>query len=511
MYLTFSDGYSAKNIIFDFTAFDGWFLSEELNTANGFPTIQCSDMGAAQQLDWGLFENSTFISGPNPAGQYRYYINVSHIRLELGETDFLLAQENCKVRVLGSVKEWRTFADTPVAHCESLSAEADLSMDVVLVNGEEAFIPYEDTKSTTINFPGGSLDHYVLLLDGAPCAPNCDEIEVQAGDSVTYAVEYSLPFSELKGLNLEAFSPHPVFLLTDVAFADLNNTECFGGEAVFPNASFICIGEEDTFSISVSDPPTYRVSENRNSILFQLAASNLTSSSSSLLQYYYTLEVSGKRFPDELQVTSLAKSVETGCGEHKVANRITVLQPVLRTTTVTTGDDSCAPSGAVTVSAYGSSGYRLSPNQFDSITEVDVGLCSNPAYGGDNRTVVIVVENTGNAPAYQVAIECDMEPIPNASFVLMVLESFQSANVFVTDGQGNPVAFSFGPPSEGYQSSAFGYGSDGYSFNISILENPALDSVRAGSGENMLIVSIDFAIPSDIPFLGEGKCCRYLP
>lgn len=332
----------------------------------------------------------------------------------------------------------------------------------------------------------------VASVNGNPFDPS---VPIAAGDAVTFSLIYDSPIGSFDGLVLTDNLPQNVFDALEVTtFYEPGN-----GPATPPpgQATF---GPADTFYSNLAAPavPTMTLDGPNNQIDFDLSNLNVDPRQPVVVEILVTVTVQDALFSPELlltnQVTAFEDNVAQGTTDSTAIAQFVYAEPDLNISKGVVAFDpapnpdvSLGATGPVTFNDPGTIGPRFA-GQINSTnldtTPIDANITGID--GGDVVTFAIAVENTGRAPngAFDVVIE---DTLP-AGFSL----AGGTGNIFVTDGNGTPVAFT----------------GDLFAGGITLTDPPpaagllegAIASFDATAGDNVIIVTYDVvADPSVTP------------
>ncbi len=314
-----------------------------------------------------------------------------------------------------------------------------------------------DTSEASLTLDRGEIrEKTVTAVNGQPFDP---AVPIAAGDEVTFSIIYDSPLGSFDDLSIVDNLPQNVFtaLELDPTAMDPEKFYAPGDGPAIPPPGFATFGPNDTFyselpnnpMTGVPDLPTVSTNGPNNQIDFDLSNLNVEPRQAVVVEILLTVTVEDALFSADLLLTNQSTAFEANVAQGPPTDttaiaQFTYAEPVLE---ITKGVVAFAPSpnsdvslvGAslpVTFNAPGTAGARFdfSTGQINSSNlEIDADITGVDA--GDILTFAIAVENTGRAPngAFDVVIQ---DTIPT-QFVPVG----GTGNVFVTDGNGNPITF----------------------------------------------------------------------
>lgn len=388
----------------------------------------------------------------------------------------------------------KTFSDVPapgavvgqgdILRDNVTSTAAVLNNDSLETTGNQV----ADGSQAQIEIAAGTLQKSIYAVNGDTNVGV--HPQVTAGDVVTYRLVYTLPNSNFRELTLEDFLPLPIFAANTVtSFQSIVS-------AGAPPSGTAKYGPSDTFSALSGLTPTLSTDSVSNSVRFAWPQYINPDNVTSVVDILFSVTASGEPFADQLLLTNQARATESTSNNEPVVDdqivQLIMTEPVLGITkgVVATNAPTASftgPVGPVNFSAPGSSGYRGSAAiTSDGLAANPVDANLNGVQAGDLVTFAIVIQNTGTGPngAFDVRFH---DTLP-AGFVV----PSGGLNLSVTDGTGASISttdLGGGLFGDGLQLVDPGPTSD---------PAGALDPYDATSGRNIVIVTYDLQVVSDI-------------
>jgi fimbrial isopeptide formation D2 family protein/uncharacterized repeat protein (TIGR01451 family) len=350
----------------------------------------------------------------------------------------------------------------------------------------------DESQATVTLDVGGIREKTVTAVNGVAFDPL---VPIAAGDEVTFSLIYDSPLGSFDGLVLTDNLPQNVFDALEVT----TFYEPGAGPALPPPGQ-ATYGPQDTFFSNLAAPATPGLSTNGpdNQIDFDLSNLNVDPRQPVVVEILVTVTVQDALFSPDLlltnQVTAFENNVAQGTTDTTAIAQFIYAEPELNITKGVVAftpnpnsDVTLGATGPTPFNAPGTVGPRfagtINSTNLD-VTPIDADISGIDA--GDIVTFAIAVENTGRAPngAFDVVIE---DTLP-AGFVL----SGATGNVFVSDGNGNPIAFT----------------GDLFAGGITLTDPPpvgglaegAISAFDATAGDNVVIVTYDLVVdPSVVP------------
>ena len=353
-------------------------------------------------------------------------------------------------------------------------------------------------------------------------AYRCDE-DVFPGDEVTFRLYMIVPSCDAEDVRIEDWLPSPVF---DVPSGW---TEYTGGNATPPVGEWMA-GPKHTVPIG---PSVSTIAPNGVSFDFGHLTDN-GSNAACVIDLLFTVEVSDAPLPDETVVVNIAQECERttyggsscsggscGAGGQRYCQmafaEFTLREPELH---ITKGVVAAIPESDPSASDYGT----FDPEQTGPAGVAFGPPCVSPAFSGDITSngleshpidsnlsdvdaldlirFVLVVENRGGAPAFDVGI---VDSITSQAFCFEEPDCMGGHNLEVTDGLSNDIYCEGTPPvaCPDYDL-LYGAGIELADPGPSGTCAGAIAPYNATSGENLVVLSYDVRL---MDVVEVGQCC----
>lgn len=309
-----------------------------------------------------------------------------------------------------------------------------------------------DDSGVTLEIVRGEIAKSIYAVNGATVGPTPIQ-EIQAGDTITFRLTYTLPLSKFEDFEIRDFLPLPVFSSAEVMTF---NASIAGSP---PPAGVATFGSADTFFALSGIIPVIAQDTVSNQVNFVYGDFAAATPQTSTIDVLFTVTVVDADFADGLFLTNQATGVEANTSTNAVQSNAIVNfiyeQPELEITKgVVSASEGGLPAGAfspgvpggpstpgpsgVTFSSPGTGGAAFSGTITSDgldVTPINANLTGLDA--GDLIKFAIVVENTGGANdgAFDVRIR---DTLP-AGFAIPA--GGAGLNLSVTDGTGTALAF----------------------------------------------------------------------
>ena len=307
-----------------------------------------------------------------------------------------------------------------------------------------------DTSSTSVTVPQGSFSKEVYAVNGTVGSyPATTPVTV--GDTVTYRLRYTLPTSDVENLVLTDYLPLPIFDVDDAGTGVLAFDAAADGTGDAPAAGTWTYNSGDTFHTVTGLTPTITNDSAANSVTFSYGTYDDLSNTASVIDILFTVTANAQPFADSLRLanraTLSAQNTDLEAETGDSIAEVTSSTPELRITKGIVATDNAA--GVFTPSTVGPVTFDQ-PNSATGDaafagTVSSVNLAAQPINSdlsevdnGDLVTYAIVVENQGSGRFG--AFDTVIKDSPAAG---MGIPGFgtQGINLRVTDGAGNPLAY----------------------------------------------------------------------
>ncbi len=307
-----------------------------------------------------------------------------------------------------------------------------LSKSIYAINGTINWQPIYDLADAN-GMPG---------TDGNP--------ELEAGDLVTYRLEYDLPTSDVEDFELVDFLPLPVFDATDLNPVRGLSSAAPPGENrwhLHPADTFTTFFEANASSFFGATSAVEIVGDaNSNSFAIQFGTVDDPASGARKLDILFTVPITPQPAADGLLYTNQAQTIENNTFGGQTINQVISMQDVVvyqPDLTITKGAVSTSSgNGVFTPAQVGPVGVSFEvPGSTNPafVGQIDSpGLAADPIDSdvddldaGDLVKFAIVLQNTGSADAYDITV-ADVLPAG-----LQIPTNATGLNLEVRDGNGN--------------------------------------------------------------------------
>ncbi len=327
-----------------------------------------------------------------------------------------------------------------VGQGDRLSNSVDITGDVL---NNATLLPTGQTESDDSNealqIQTGSVSKSIYAINGNT---GFGDLDIAAGDDVTFRLQYALPLSSVEDLRLVDFLPLPVFdaTLPDQSSAGLTFNDILSNAA--PAAGEAHFHTSDSFRALFGATPNVTVDATSNSLTFDYGDHDNDPEQASTIDVLFTVRVADADFADNLQLTNQVTVFEGNTQNEATSDdgiiQFTYEQAELSITKGVIASDHAdavldSAAGPVNFSSPGSSGYRgdSSFNSTDlAATPVNANISGIDA--GDTISFAIVVENTGTLDrgAFDVVIR---DTLPTG---FAIPGTASGLNLSVTDANG---------------------------------------------------------------------------
>ncbi len=502
--------------ISDFFAFDGVQVTDTISDGQlvdgAFsPTISYLRNGTTTS---GSFDPANVSVVPNGDGTSNVTFNVSAELLarSFGGGKVIggcipnagVATPDCSVTNLGKTQVTIVFKTTiqpvftnPAGGRNASVDQGDVLGDVVIASGHvlntgtlvQTGSVVTDGSGASLTIISGSLTKTVYAVNGTPC-PCASPVKIKAGDTITYAVSYSAPFSAIENFSMTDYLPLPIFQSGEVT------TFSTTASATPPAAGTSQYGPADTFhSLPGAPAPTLTTSAAGNSVNWAYTGYNdHPSDPTSTVQLLFTVTASNDPFADGLYLTNQGQftnqTTNAADATANTINQIQIEEPLIAGVVkgvVATSDPTNAAlnpvtPGPVTFNAPGTAGSRWA----GTINSTNLGttpINSNVSglQKGDLVTFALVLQNTGSSPdgAFDVKVKDDLP----AGFVVPA----GGLNLRVGDGTGSALAYT-----------DLGGGLLGSGIQLDDGATGAIKTASPTTGQNIAVVTYDLQVAGTV-------------
>ncbi|MFM8377872.1 MAG: isopeptide-forming domain-containing fimbrial protein, partial [Planctomycetia bacterium] len=294
-----------------------------------------------------------------------------------------------------------------------------------------------DGSSAAVVLSSGAMTKSVYAVNGVTVTGTP---VVKAGDSVTFRLTYSLPFSSIKDYTLTDFLPLPIFQAQALTLASPA-----GPSGVAPAVGQWRFGPSDTYrSISGITPANPAVDSAANSLTWNFGTFEDNQNRSATTDILFTVTASNRPFADGLLLTNQGQQREVNTAGVPLTStglaQVRMAEPQLKVTKGAVSTNN--PAGIFSPTAVAPAGVTFSapgtPGASFTGTITSGGLASRPidatlsnVLGNDLVRFCIIVENTGSGP--------------NGAFDVSFRDTFDTSkmqipggglNLRITDGTG---------------------------------------------------------------------------
>ena len=477
--------WSVRAQVSDFFDLDALTLSDVLSDGQRFdpsfvPTLQIQEQGVVTSV--GAFSAANFTAvRPGATTNLSFRVGDEMVSrgfdslLEGGGGDGPAPTEI--IIVFHSIVDPTYSTGQPVDHDDAVSNAA-----VAQATIEPSGNPITDPTTAQVPISVGQLDEKtVYAINGdltVPASPL-----VTSGDVITFRLRYTVPTGETHSLALTDFLPLPIFTSAGITFQDRVDPAA-------PPAGVAWFGPTDTLDatapIGYPGAPTVTIDAASNSVAFEYGDFFVARPSGpQQIDILFSVAVQDRPFGDGLLFNNIVQATELNSTEEATIGLgtadVVLSQPELalqKGIVASTNPDAVfapTPVAPVAFTPPGSAGVRFSGTLSSNALaagEIDSNVSQVDA--GDLATFAIVIENSGSGRngAFDIIVR---DTLP-AGFAIPT--GGAGLNLQVTDGAGNPLAFT----------------GDLFTTGISIVDGTAagaLAPANATSGQNVLVITYD--------------------
>lgn len=505
--------YTMNFQISDYFAFEGLYIEDTFSDGQRFdasftPTLSVTEHGATSSGDFDGANFSYLLDSPG-TGTTTANFNISDelvtravdAQVLGGCVPALGGSADCGVQNLGATTGTVVFR-TVVQQAFSddyPSGEPNVDQGDQLTNSAtiygDVLVNATLTDSGNDNSNGSSAS--ATIVDGTLAEKAIYAINgstsfslppaVSPGTTVTYALRFEMPSSDVDELVITDYLPLPVFDATEITTFDPTV------DASIPAAGTAKFGVNDTFYGISGIVPTLATDSGDNTIEFDYGSNQEDPEFATTIEIYFTVTLTDEPFGDGLYLTNQALGFQDTTNTTATTStqivQVLVQLPNLQITKGIVSTSSDAPDavfspttvGPVTFDAPGSSpsftGTINSTNLGTSPIDSDLGIVD----AGDLVTYAIVIENTGESPqgAFDVQIRDDLPAgleVPSGGL-----------NLQVRDGTGAAVTFSAIDGGDTYPILE-----DGIELTDSAVGS--IDTYDPSDGENIIVITFDLEV-----------------
>jgi large repetitive protein len=485
--------YTLRGQVSDYFSFDNLLLTDLLSDGQrldlGFAPVITLHEGATD-LTAGINPGSFSLSRSPTTGVSTLAFNLSQWLLDNGGDALLNGDATGTLGVTSFTITYRAVIERsylappqgPVAQNDSLGNQVSVAgrVDLDGVPGGLTGGEVTDTSQSGVTVTAGASSKSVYALNGQLVA---GPVTIVSGDTVTFRLTRSFPQGTVNDFSLTDFLPLPIFNVgqQSFTFADVVS-------AAAPADGVVQWGPSAAaFRALYGAVPNLATSLANNALTFDFGDIGDGTPVSTTLDLLFTVRVLDRPLGDQLLLTNLATAQETNSAGGIITDndiaQVTLSEPVLQVHkgVVATSDAGASFSpgavGPVAFTAPGSAGVRFSGviNSTNLLaTPIDSDLRGVDA--GDLVTFAVIVENTGTGR--NGAFDIQFRDLLPARFGIPA----GGLNLQVTDGAGNPLAYTLDTSSAAL----------GLSFTLD--DAPGAGALAARdptSGRNIMVVTFD--------------------
>ena len=280
-----------------------------------------------------------------------------------------------------------------------------------------------DDASAGLTIAKGALTKSIYAINGNTTLPISNgQVQIKAGDTITYELTYSLPISSFENLNFTDFLPLPVLVAQGLTLTTPATPATAPGDGQFS------YGPNDTYhALAGSTTPTEMFDAGGNSIKISYPNYSLQNYSppntTTTVDLLFTLTVQDTAFADGLFLTNLATSNESNTvGNALNTNgivQVQLAQPnlLIQKAIVSATSGTITNPQSVTGLTFGPAGTATSfVDTNGPLTDARLGLTApkdtkaapnvdsnvTGLDGGDTARVALIVNNEGGNDAFDV-------------------------------------------------------------------------------------------------------------
>ncbi|MCK9487705.1 MAG: isopeptide-forming domain-containing fimbrial protein [Dehalococcoidia bacterium] len=244
-----------------------------------------------------------------------------------------------------------------------------------------------DNSSAHIDIPVGKVQKSIFAINGNTTVP--EKPWMEPGDRVTYRIRYDLPITRFEKFSFTDFLPLPVFDSTEGAWTQ-------AATGVAPPAGQWALGPANTFEGKV--PTVTSEAAPANTITFDYGNYDDDLSPEKVVEVLFTVTVNNEPFADGLFLTNQVRATETSTEAH-ASDADAIVQIRLGQPDVQIRKGVIAAPGHASLGA----GCEV-PNPLTSYLDVAVDCDVTDVDAGDQVTFVVVLDNIGHAPAFDLTV-----------------------------------------------------------------------------------------------------------
>lgn len=345
----------------------------------------------------------------------------------------------------------------------------------------------DDTSGETVTIVSGDITKAVYAFNDVPCGACAGLPLLTAGDRVTFRLTYTVPASDFDNLAFTDYLPAPMFDATQITVFNAVV------DAAPPPAGQAKFGPTETLSGAMGVAPALTTDAEANSVTFDYGTFDDPANTTRQVDVLFTATVTTSPFAGSLQITNQAAVAETNTfNQLKISSDIvqfgiehpilTVRKGLVSSDTVGVVYNPPLPTG-ITFNPPGSvglpwTGGTINTNLLQS-NQIDSDITSG-AVAGTIVTFALVVENVGNADAFDILVRDTF----SAGFVIPPT----GINLKVVRGDGTVMTFTGNPLD------LFGAG---LLINDPSPTEGVCQSLDPINGQNILVITYELQVATD--------------
>ncbi|MCD6424906.1 MAG: hypothetical protein J7L35_05330 [Anaerolineales bacterium] len=381
-----------------------------------------------------------------------------------------------------------------------------------------------NSASNTVNVGSGALDKAIVAVNGAYCAGGnpCSDVNIAAGDTVTYRILYDLLTGDYSDLSFTDFLPLPIFYAEDPNVDGSSLTS-------WPQDLVNAIPDPGTWILGPNDdrghlPSNVSISPHtaNNSVIFEFGDFDDTDNLPKSIELHFTVRVTDEQFGDGLRMrNSVLQQDSNSPGVTSTSNNnvdLTLTEPVLvgDKSVVSTDHAGIDPDPTIeapiifldpgdTVNPPWNTGSPINSTYLDA-NSLNSGI--DGIDGGDLVKFALIIENTGSGinGAYDIALRDHLPPgylLPGSGLGGFNLQIYRGDGLALDDGTGSGLEFL------GSNNNATDFFDNGIRLRDPE-DNPAFapgdpeygqglcQAHEAASGKNVIILTYDLLVDPDV-------------
>ncbi|MCC6146446.1 MAG: isopeptide-forming domain-containing fimbrial protein [Anaerolineaceae bacterium] len=378
------------------------------------------------------------------------------------------------------------------------------------------------SSSADVNIGRGSVEKTIVARNGALCnAFNpCTSIQIAAGDTLTYRLQYDLLTGDFFDFSLTDFLPLPIFHAQDPNTDNSNLTTWpkYTGSEVIPDAGTWMRGPADTRGL---DPASVTISPSTadNSVKFSFGSYDDPVNDPKMIDLLFTVRVTAEKFGDGLKMrNSVLQQDANSPGSLSSQNTfmdVTLTEPVLvgSKSVISTDHAGVVPNPPIpapivfsTPGSIGAPWNTGSPLNSVYLAANPLGSGIGGIDGGDLVKFAIVIENTGSGlnGAFDITVRDIlpagyMIPVPAIGLGGFNLQIYRGDGVALDDGTGSSLQYM------GASNTPLDFFDQGIRINDPVLPpgdpeygKGACQGHDTTNGKNVILITYDLMVKPDV-------------